>query len=766
MESRTLHLLDYPKVLDLLSRHAVSGAGQRACQAILPLDDQAVLRQASGLLRQAMCWFGESSYVFAGFPEIDGVLAYVTKPVTVLDKDGFWAMTQVLEQVRAGRDAVSGSDPIRFSLLVESTRNATWPAKVWSALRRCMGPDGELKDESSPALFSVRQEIRNILQRCTRKVNDFFGDQDLAHFLQDEFLTISSDRYVLAVKSNFKGKIRGIVHDFSQTGETCYVEPLFLVELNNQLRDLKQEEKQEEQNILKYLTDLVRQERGAVEQAYDWLVGMDVLQAKTRFADQMQGIPLEMEPGGVLELRDARHPLLAVHPDTAVPIDILLEPGQKGLLISGGNAGGKTVSLKTLGLIAIMAQSALPVPVREGSSLPYWNQVVVSMGDEQSLEDSLSTFTAQISHFSRLWPEITADTLVILDEFGMGTDPSQGAALAQAVVDGLLDRGAWVGVATHFPALKVYGLVKEGVRAASVLFDPRTKKPLFRLAYDQVGASQALDVAREQGLDASILARAEEYLLLDGGDSKEIFERLNALAAEKEDELERLKRREAVLEEKWERRRTKLDKERDDVILGVKKEAQSIVREWREGKQGRKQALEKLAKAREQLESRAVRPTPASTFGWDDLLVGTRVVYAPWDKSGVIEERDERKQKIKLNVGGVSLWVKAVELLPDRSKSKTTVGYVVNSQPISSSASMLRLDLRGMRADEAKAALESFLDNALLKGGTSLEIVHGKGSGVLRQIAHEVLDGFPGVGSFSLGNADEGGGGMTRVSLV
>ncbi|MFA7166345.1 MAG: Smr/MutS family protein [Desulfoplanes sp.] len=764
MESRTLHLLDYPKVLDLLTRHAVSGAGQRACQSILPLGDQAALSLASRLLRQAMCWFGESSYIFSGFPEIDGVMAYVTKPVTVLDKDALWAMTQVLELVRTGRDAVLGSNESRFPLLVESAHHVIWPEKVWSGLRRCMGPDGELKDESSPALFSVRQEIRNILQRCTRKVNDFFGDQDIAPFLQDEFLTISSDRYVLAVKSNFKGKIRGIVHDYSQTGETCYVEPLFLVELNNQFRELKQEEKQEEQNILAYLTDLVRQEFCAVGQGYAWLVTMDVLQAKTRFARQMQGITLDMEPGGTLELREARHPLLAAHPGTAVPIDILLEPGQKGLLISGGNAGGKTVSLKTLGLIAVMAQAALPVPVREGSSLPYWNQVVVSMGDEQSLEDSLSTFTAQISHFSRLWPKITGDTLVILDEFGMGTDPSQGAALAQAVVDALLDKGAWVGVATHFPALKVYGLVKEGVRAASVLFDPRTKKPLFRLAYDQVGASQALDVAREQGLDASILARAEEYLLLDGGDSKEIFERLNALAAEKESEIERLKRREAVLEKKWEQRRAKLDTEREEVILNVKKEAQDIVRQWRAGKQGRKQALEKLAKAREQLESGMVRSAPAPAFGWDDLRVGKRVVYAPWDKSGVIEERDERKQKIKLNVGGVSLWVNTLELLPERVISNASAGYVLNRQPASSS-SMLRLDLRGMRADDAKAALESFLDTALLKGGTSLEIVHGKGTGVLRQIVHEVLDGFPGVESFSLGNADEGGDGMTRVIL-
>ena len=763
MESRTLLLLDYPKVLDQLSQHAVSGAGKAACCAIQPLDDRNALGFESLLLSQSIIWAGETSSDFSEFPELDWVLTFVRQPAAVLDRDGFFALARMLDVARTVRDTVLESDALRFPLLVEKARATSWPAKVWSGLRRCIGPDGDLKDESSPGLFSVRQEIRSILQRCTRKVNDFFGSRDLLQFLQDEFLTISSDRYVLAVKSNFKGKIKGIVHDFSHTGETCYVEPLFLVELNNQLRDLKQEEKQEEQKVLAYLTDLVRQEIVVLDQVYHWLVLMDLLQAKARFAVQIKGIALDMEPDGTLELLGARHPLLAALDDTAVPIDIVLEPGQKGLIISGGNAGGKTVTLKTLGLIAVMAQAALPVPVREGSRLPYWNQIVVSMGDEQSLENSLSTFTAQISHFSRMWPDITSHSLVILDEFGMGTDPSQGAALAQAVVDGLLERGAWVGVATHFPALKVYGLARDGVRAASVLFDPRTKRPLFRLAYDQVGASQALDVAREQGLDSDILARAEEYLLVDGGDSKEIFDRLNALATEKEKELERLQHREVLLEEKWKRRQLSLEKEREDVILDVKQESQKIVRQWLAGKQGRKQALKSLAQARERLESTGISRPAAPSFGWDDLKPGKRVFYSPWEKSGVIEALDERKKKIKLNVGGVSVWVTALDLLPEKPSAGRSPGYVVHRE--ASTASTLRLDLRGMRVDEAKSSLESFLDTALLKGGSTLEIVHGKGTGVLRQSVHEVLRAFPAVASFSLGNADEGGDGMTRVVL-
>jgi DNA mismatch repair protein MutS2 len=763
MESRTLTLLDYPKVLELLSGHALSPAGKRACRNLVPCEDHGSLTRESLLLTQAVAWIGETGHVFPEFPELDGVLAFVSQPTAVLDKDGLWALSRMLEAAKAGRDVLLTSGADRFSLLVDAAKETEWPSRSWSGLKRCVGNDGELKDESSPGLYSVRQEMRSILTRCTRKVNDFFGDKDVLHFLQDEFLTISSDRYVLAVKSNFKGKIKGIVHDFSQTGETCYIEPLFLVELNNQVRDLKQEERREEREVLSLLTDLVRQELTRIQGCYDWLVRMDLLQAKVRLADALDGIVLSMEDGAPLALKSARHPLLALQNSDVVPVDIVLAPGQRGLIVSGGNAGGKTVSLKTLGLITLMAKAALPVPVAPESRLPYIDQVCVSMGDEQSLEDSLSTFTAQISHFARLWPQIGPDTLVILDEFGMGTDPSQGAALAQAVVDGLLERDSFVAVATHFPALKVYGLTRDRVRAASVLFDPRTKKPLYKLVYDQVGASQALDVAREQGLDASILARAEEYLLLEGGDTKDIFNRLNALADSKEKELERLTKREIVLEEKWSRRQKRFEREREELLHSLKARSQEIVRTWREGRLGRKQALKQLADARKQLAPSTGITENRDGLAWSDLAPGKRVFYAPWDKNAIVEALDERKGRIKINAGGLAVWVGIEDLVEDSRKQKQAPGYLVKSEPVSGST--MRLDLRGMRADEAKSRLESFLDTAILKGGGELEVIHGKGTGVLRQVAHEVLEGFPGVQSFAMANADEGGGGMTRVVL-
>ena len=394
------------------------------------------------------------------FPSLEGLFRFLEAPFGRLDIDGLWALRQVLRQMDSIRrtireDKDTASDP---TLLTEMLGELSFPQKTCSGLNRCLDDEGRIRDESSPALLSARGEIRRIHQKCTKNAKEFILERRLSPFLQEEFMTISSDRYVLPLKTSYKGKLPGIIHDYSQTGETCYFEPLFLVELNNSLQELKQEERQAEQKLLDFLTGLAREEQQQLRQTYDLLVALDVLQAKVALAREMNGRPLEPEPDAPLRLLSARHPLLALAPEDVVPIDVELLPGQSALVISGGNAGGKTVCLKTLGLIALMAQAGLPVPVAEGSTLPFWDKIFVFMGDEQSLEDHVSTFTGQIHRLAHAWEEVDGQSLVLLDEFGTGTDPSQGAALAQALVDALLEKGADVAAATHFPALKLYAL--------------------------------------------------------------------------------------------------------------------------------------------------------------------------------------------------------------------------------------------------------------------------------------------------------------------
>jgi DNA mismatch repair protein MutS2 len=450
-------------------------------------------------------------------------------------------------------------------------------------------------------------------------------------------------------------------------------------------------------------------------------------------------------------------------------MDIELLDGQKALIISGGNAGGKTVCLKTLGLIALMSFAGLPVPVAEGSSLPLWTDIFVVMGDEQSLEENVSTFTAQIKYLRRVWEHIGPQTLFILDEFGAGTDPTQGAALAQAVIDSLVEREATSLIATHFPALKAYAMAADSVRAASVLFDPGTKKPLFRLAYDQVGASIALDVAREHGLPQEILERAEKYLLLDGSDTSAVLDRLNEMAVKREQELDAVQEERERLENKRAKLEVRFEKERGKVLKDIQTQAQSIVKQWQADKIGRKETRRKLAQVRERVQEIGPKPTAAvaadhTNFSFDDIVPGVKVSYLAWNKTGTVLETNARKKQAKVDINGVAMWVKADHLGPaeqaERPAAKPT--GVAAAAP---SDLVVEVDIRGNRADMALSMLERALDDALRRGAGKLEIVHGRGTGALRREVHDFLSHYPAVAEFSIANEERGGDGMTEVTF-
>lgn len=762
MESRTYQLLELHKVLGHLARFAVSEAGRRACLELRPAASPAEVEDRAWLLAEAITACRETGFRLGEFPPLDGLLAALESPRHCLDTDDLCAVRETLSRVRTAREAFAGQGQ-SAERLQALLRDAAWPEKTWSAIRRCLDPEGRIKDESSPDLLAVRSQIRSINQACTRRVKDFIQQEGLTGYLQDEFMTISSDRFVLPLKTNFKGRFKGIIHHYSQTGETCYFEPLFLVDLNNRLQELKREEREEERKVLEYLTGLIREELPALSGAYALLVALDVLLAKVGLAAAFDGHPLFLSEGGGFALRNARHPLLALTGGPVQGQDILLGESERALIVSGGNAGGKTVCLKTLGLTALMVLSGLPVPAEPESRLPFWHDIFVILGDEQSLEDAVSTFTAQIRAIARIWPMVDERALVILDEFGAGTDPAQGAALAQAVIDSLMERGARVAAATHFPALKAYGLSHEGVRSASVIFDPRTKRPLYKLAYDQVGASIALEVAREHGLPADILTRAEQYLLLDGSDSSKLMSRLNELAVARESELDGLTRERLRLETK----RKKLDEEYAEkkraLLDELQKQSQEIVREWRSGRVERKKALKVLAAAREQLSAPepGVVPPPAP----DVLTIGASLLYRPWGKPGTVLEIDGKRGQVKLDIGGVSLWVKTEDV--GQAETPATAAAKAPAQPMGGSGHLsLTLDLRGQRVDEAVAELSRYLDQALLKGFERVEIIHGRGSGALRREVHGYLKNFPAAASFSLAGEDEGGDGKTIVDLA
>ncbi|MHC1789484.1 endonuclease MutS2 [Solidesulfovibrio sp.] len=778
MESRTLSLLEFPKVLERLASFAASEPAAAACRALAPLGDVSLVAREQQKLAEALELRRNAAFVFTAFPDIEPLFPVLDSERRTLDLDALTALAHVLSRVAALREAL-GRDDDGASVLGTIVSGTPWAKKTQAALTRCLGPDGRLRDESSPELFSVRQEIRSIHQTILSKVKEFVAERELGPLLQDDYITISSDRYVLPLRANFKGRMPGIIHDYSQTGETIYVEPFFLVEINNRLQELKNEEREAEARVMAFLTGLARDERREIVASYRLLVDCDVLWAKAALGDAMGGTLPEVAGGHAVQLLAARHPLLALATaaqDAAVAQDMVLAEDQRALIVTGANAGGKTVCLKTLGLLAAMALSGLPVPAGEGSRLPFFRKIFVFLGDEQSLEDHLSTFTAQIRHLSRVWPDIDADTLVLLDEFGAGTDPSQGAALAQSVVDGLLDRGAYLAAATHFPALKAYGLSRPGVRAACMLFDPATKKPLYRLAYDQVGASIALDVAREHGLPEDILERANRYLLLDGNDTGLVFDRLNELALRREQELEAIAARRLVEEERIQKLKNNLQKAQDKLVEEIRELSRDIVRRHDAGRLGRKEAQKALADARKRLidESNALvgdrkSEAPAAAFDLAAVVPGDTVLVVSWNKTAVVLEKDLKRLAAKVDIGGVSLWVGVADLAAARKPAKAG-GVIVTAAADAAVTAPVRgaglvLDLRGLRADAAESELAAFLDTALLRGHGEVEIVHGRGTGALRREVHRMLKEHRQVAAFALAPEDRGGDGMTMVTL-
>jgi DNA mismatch repair protein MutS2 len=756
--------LEFPKILGVLSGFATSEPGASECLNIHPHSTLEAVLLANELFDQAASWVGESGFRMRAFPDLGGIFPHLSSELAVLDQDALFALKIILDLAMEARESLSRFEDRGWEVLKSELFAYDWPQKTVSGIGRCLDAEGQIRDESSPALMDVRQEIRAIHQRCTKRVKDFIIQENMGAAMQDEFMTISSDRYVLPIKANFKNKTKGIIHDYSQTGETCYFEPIFLVETNNRLQELKREERAEEYKVLQYLTGLIRQEKPQVSDAYRGLVTLDVLMAKVRLAGVYNGRTIEVTGEGAPRLLKSRHPLLALTDESVHPLNIELEEGQRAMIVSGGNAGGKTVCLKTVGLIGLMAFSGLPVPAAEGSRLPFWSDIFVIMGDEQSLEENVSTFTAQIKYLRRVWDQVDDRSLFILDEFGAGTDPTQGAALAQAVIDSLLEKRATAFTATHFPALKAYAMATRGVRAASVLFDPDTKKPLFRLAYDQVGASIALDVAKEHGLPNEILERAEKYLLLDGSDTTTVLDRLNAMAVKKEQELDAIEDERARIEKKRANLEAKFEKERVKLLKDVQSKAQDVVKQWKSERIGRKEARKKLHEVRLRIEDIAPEREKEPAFSFSDIVPGMKVSYLAWNKSGTVLEINDKKKQAKVDIGGVAMWVKADHLGPAASGGSGPA-KPANAKTPAPSDLVVEVDLRGNRADMAISELERAMDAALRKGAGRLEIVHGRGTGALRREVHEFLKHYPAVESFALAPEDRGGDGMTEVTL-
>lgn len=777
-----LEPLEFVTVAEYLGGLTRTGPGRSLALAIKPLRDRDASEGALAEAAEAM----ELLAVLGPLPVGDGedlapLLEATRAEGTRLPVDSF-AIVQAAAEAAAACRSVMGAG-IGWPRLRGRVDELVPLPRLVAAIRRCIGARGELLDGASAELARLRSEIRTVRARIKRQLDGLLSDERYAGVFQESLVTDRNGRYVLPVRADHAGRLRGFVQDVSASGQTLYVEPAAALEGNNRLQTLLGEARREEERILAQLTAMVREARPTLLANQAILAHLDLRLAIARFAGEIDAVVPQLADRPLLELHAARHPLLALRlGPRAVPVDLRLGADQQALIISGPNTGGKTVALKTAGLLVLMARAGLPLPCAPGSRLFPFVPVMADIGDDQSIEHSLSTFSGHLVRVRDILAGADRHALALLDELGTGTDPGEGGALALAVLDSLRESGARVVATTHLHLIKGYAHLEDGVENAAVEFDAETLQPSFRLHYGIPGASHAFTIARRLGLPEGLLIRAEGYLGHGERTGLAVLERLQALRAALDEELQAAAtlRRQAEHEHAQQRRlREDLEARQRTILEEVRQRGSRLLGDaetqlkalFRDAGQ----AAERLpARERARLagEVRALRRKlpagPAMLPGVSPEQVAVNellfVVALGADARVVGAGGDV----VELEFGGKRLRQPLAALRqyqPPRFAPTPARGAKVRDR-VARTAFQPRLVVVGRRVDEALALTATFLDQGLLHGAHRLEIVHGSGGGTLRRAIREFLAGRAEVAGFGAAGVADGGDNVTVVELA
>lgn len=780
----TLDLLEFPQLRQQLAGRTVSLPGHQLAEQLMPHSDRT---------------------------EIELALTEVDEAVVLLEAQGVPSLGDnrdllpILNQVQAEGSFLSGEQLLEIAASIAVARNTReWFSQrseteqlselaarldKFSELDRRLGESigsrGELLDSASFELADIRRELRQTRSRVKQQLEQLLGNDHLASCFQERLVTVRNGRYVIPLKADHRGQIKGFVQDESSSGQTLYLEPTTTLEGNNRIQQLLREEQREERRILLLLAELVRQASPALTNNQQLLARLDLRLAAGRFSRSYQGCRPQLVDETLVELRQARHPLLMCGSDgdfdpvRAVPIDILLGEDCQALVISGPNTGGKSVALKTLGLLLLMIRCGLHIPCQPESRLCLFHRLYADIGDEQSIAESLSTFSGHLVRVRDILQQADSGSLVLLDEAGTGTDPAEGAALALAVLDQLRKQGAKVLLTTHLGQIKAYAQSQDGVESAAVDFDPETLAPRFHLHYGIPGASSAISTARRLGMPAEVLSGAEEYLGERAQDSAELIHQLNcqrqqfeqelvAVAAEKQAAIRHQQRRLEQLQ--------KLKEQKKEIMARAVRQSEQLIvateqRLKRLSKSSTpKQATElrgELKDIREELQPFKPRRKRQGLVP-EQLLAGELVRVTALG----IEARVEQvlDGAVELLVGGKRLRqpLQALEQFSPRRFAETGKSGTGHRQ-VRDQQDELRLQsklvLIGQRVDDALPQLERFIDDALLGNLRQVEIVHGSGEGILRRVVREFLAGQKTVTAFYAAASEQGGENVTIAEL-
>lgn len=702
------------------------------------------------------------------------------------DKSAFSPKTTVKDKKYPERTAVFAGAGPQLSALGELLVSVP---QLEEKITSCIDEQGEIKDSASPELKRLRRQIIQHQLGVKEKLEQIIRQTEYQKYLQDPIVTIRRDRYVVPVKREYQQHFPGIVHDQSSSGATVFMEPMAVVRINNELRRLEAEEEQEIERILRQLTVLVSEAADQSYQAVEALAELDFCFAKGRMSLQMNGGGPRLNTEGHLSLIQARHPLIS---GKVVPISVHLGRDFNVLIITGPNTGGKTVTLKTVGLLCLMAQAGLHLPAENGSTVPIFEKIFVDLGDEQSIEQSLSTFSSHMTNIIEILNQADESSLVLLDELGAGTDPTEGAALGMAIVEYLLEKRVKAIATTHYSELKVFAYNHPGVENASVEFNSETLRPTYHLRIGLPGRSNAFEIASRLGLDQKLVNRAREFLTREELQVADLLQNLKESHIKTEEErrqAERLRRSVKTLEEDLKQRQLAWKEKESRMLQQAQEEAMEIVRRARleaDGiiKQLRQKAKEDLSPreaARESTEAReqlgqlqeefyrswrqAPQPTPQHKTVFKP---GDAVLIPRLNQKGYVLSEPSPNGEVQVQVGVLRLSLPKEDLAPDEQETRVTgcsppqVGKLMaeKSREISR-----EVHLRGMLVDEALEKLEKYLDDAYLAGFTPVYVVHGKGTGTLRAAARRYLAEHPHVKGYRPADTHEGGMGVTVVEL-
>ena len=774
--------LELDKILSACASHAVLEAGKELLLSCRPVCEVGEARAMLDLTEEAtLLLFTLGAGKVEEFPPCGELLERAEKGAT-LSMAELLGTARLLRSARVLYRSVRSFSDERIVRMKELTEHLMFDERLEEDIGRKILNENELADHASEKLFSLRTQIRQLGERIRSRLQGYLSGEE-RKYLQDGIVTVRGDRFVIPVKAEYKRSVRGFVHDRSASGATVFIEPEEVLEMNNELRSLMLDEKEEAARILAELSHAVGRMRAQLEGDMQILASADAFYARAEYGYRLRAVRPELNARGTLEIVKGRHPLL--DQKSAVPVSLSLGEGHRFLLISGANTGGKTVTLKMCGLFCLMAACGLFVPAAAGTRLSVFDGVWCDMGDSQSIEENLSTFSSHVVHIREILEQATERSLVLIDEPGGGTDPEEGAALARAVVAELLRRGCRGVVTTHYSALKEFAYSQDGIENGCMEFDAADFRPLYRLKIGAPGSSNALLICTRLGLPASVVEEARGYL----SEGARAFEHTLRAAEESRVRTEEATRRARELQKEWETRLAALSKEeekfrreREKFLLSSRAEARRIVSERTAYAEELLSEMEEIFRKKDLSESDLIRartlknkmtaeqpaeeaPVRAVPVDAASLKAGDRVLVGAMGAEGTVLSVRRDKGTCEVSTGALRVNAKISDLYVAAPKAPVREQVRVTRNLSGRPAAKRELNIIGMTTAEGVAEAEAFLDAAVVANLQEVRIVHGYGTGKLRAAVHEMLRRNPRVEAFRLGKYGEGEGGVTVVTL-